>query len=219
MSSRDANAAIDAQLPDAVVDTFLPLQAHVTVGVTGLPCQTVPGLNELLAGAFEKTQLRDVSIEDLLGREAVQIEEKRVAKGLEGRVVLVTGAAGSIGSELSRQVARFRPRRLVLLDQAESALFAIENELRKAREDLEIVPELADIREATGVSYVLISHDLAVVRQLTDQTIVMHQGRVVERGTTAQILDAPQEPYTRLLRDSVPRPGWKPQRRTAAVTG
>jgi FlaA1/EpsC-like NDP-sugar epimerase len=130
---------------------------------TGLPCQTVPGLNELLAGAFEKTQLRDVSIEDLLGREAVQIEEKRVAKGLEGRVVLVTGAAGSIGSELSRQVARFRPRRLVLLDQAESALFAIENELRKAREDLEIVPELADIRERVRLDEVFAKHGIEIV--------------------------------------------------------
>ncbi|MEZ5365653.1 MAG: nucleoside-diphosphate sugar epimerase/dehydratase [Bryobacterales bacterium] len=130
---------------------------------TGLPCQTVPGLNELLSGRFEKTQLRDISIEDLLGREAVQIEEKRVAEGLQGRIVLVTGAAGSIGSELSRQVARFRPRKLVLLDQAESALFAIENELRKAHEDLEIHPELADIRERVRLDEVFEKHGIEIV--------------------------------------------------------
>jgi peptide/nickel transport system ATP-binding protein len=74
---------------------------------------------------------------------------------------------------------------------------------------------LMDIREATGVSYVFISHDLAVVRQISDEAIVMHRGVVVERGPTAQILDAPREPYTRLLRASVPTAGWKPVRRRA----
>jgi Binding-protein-dependent transport system inner membrane component/Oligopeptide/dipeptide transporter, C-terminal region len=72
---------------------------------------------------------------------------------------------------------------------------------------------LADIRDETAVSYVLISHDLAVVRQLTDEAIVLHRGEVVERGRTAQILDDPQHPYTQRLRASVPRPGWKPVRR------
>ena len=73
---------------------------------------------------------------------------------------------------------------------------------------------LADILDETGISFVLISHDLAVVRQLTDETIVMWQGRVVERGPTAQVLDDPQDDYTKRLRASVPRPGWKPVRRT-----
>jgi oligopeptide transport system ATP-binding protein len=75
----------------------------------------------------------------------------------------------------------------------------------------------ADIREQTGVSYVLISHDLAVVRRITREAIVMHRGRVVEQGPTAEVLDHPREPYTQLLRASVPRPGWKPRRRTVAV--
>ena len=72
---------------------------------------------------------------------------------------------------------------------------------------------LADIRDATSVSYILISHDLAVVRQLTEQVIVMLRGRVVERGATAAVLDDPQHEYTRRLRASVPRPGWRPVRR------
>ena len=76
---------------------------------------------------------------------------------------------------------------------------------------------LADIRDGTRVSYVLISHDLAVVRQLTDEVIVLHRGTVVERGPTARVLDDPQDPYTQRLRASVPRPGWKPRRR--ALTG
>jgi ABC-type glutathione transport system ATPase component len=72
---------------------------------------------------------------------------------------------------------------------------------------------LADIRDQTGVSYILISHDLAVVRQPTDDSLVLHRGTVVERGLTSQVLDNPQHPWTQRLRASVPRPGWKPERR------
>jgi ABC-type glutathione transport system ATPase component len=78
---------------------------------------------------------------------------------------------------------------------------------------------LADIRDHTHVSYILISHDLAVVRQLTDEAIVLHRGKVVERGPTAQVLDDPQHPCTQRLRGSVPRPGWKPRRRGQPGTG
>jgi ABC-type glutathione transport system ATPase component len=77
---------------------------------------------------------------------------------------------------------------------------------------------LADIRDETHVSYVLISHDLAVVRQLTDEAIVLQRGTVVERGPTARVLDKPEHPYTQMLRASVPRPGWKPQSRRPAGT-
>jgi ABC-type glutathione transport system ATPase component len=75
---------------------------------------------------------------------------------------------------------------------------------------------LADIRDETHVSYILISHDLAVVRQLTDEAIVLQRGTVVERGPTARVLDDPEHAYTRRLRASVPRPGWKPGRRGPA---
>jgi ABC-type glutathione transport system ATPase component len=78
---------------------------------------------------------------------------------------------------------------------------------------------LADIRDETHVSYILISHDLAVVRQLTDEAIVLRRGKVVERGSTARVLDDPQHPYTRQLRASVPRPGWRPRRRDQAGAG
>ena len=71
---------------------------------------------------------------------------------------------------------------------------------------------LADIRDESHVSYILISHDLAVVRQLSDETIVLRRGTVVERGPTDQVLDNPGHPYTQQLRASVPRPGWKPKR-------
>jgi peptide/nickel transport system ATP-binding protein len=76
----------------------------------------------------------------------------------------------------------------------------------------QILNLLADIRDETGVTCIFISHDLAVVRQVTEEMIVMRQGKVVEHGPTAALLDDPQHPYTRLLRDSVPGPGWKPKR-------
>ena len=71
---------------------------------------------------------------------------------------------------------------------------------------------LADIRDETEVSYILISHDLAVVRQLTDETLVLDRGAVVERGPTARVLDDPRHPCTQRLRASAPQPGWKPRR-------
>jgi oligopeptide transport system ATP-binding protein len=97
--------------------------------------------------------------------------------------------------------------RLIILDESVAAL--------DVSIQAQVLNLLADIREQTGVAYILISHDLAVVRQITSEVIVMHRGRVVEHGPTATVLDAPQDPYTRMLRASVPRPGWKPTRRRA----
>jgi len=82
----------------------------------------------------------------------------------------------------------------------------------------QVLNVLADIRDERQISYVLISHDLAVVRQLTEDALVMQQGKVVERGPTGQLLDAPQHPYTQMLRASVPGPGWKPQRSVREAT-
>jgi len=97
--------------------------------------------------------------------------------------------------------------RVLILDESVAAL--------DVSIQAQVLNLLADIRDDTSVSYVLISHDLAVVRQLAEETIVMWRGRVVERGPTADLLDHPQEAYTKRLRASVPRPGWKPSRRVA----
>ena len=95
--------------------------------------------------------------------------------------------------------------RLIILDESVAAL--------DVSIQAQILNVLADVREATGVAYVLISHDLAVVRQLTDDVVVMRSGAVVERGITGDVLDDPQTEYTRMLRASVPEPGWTPRRR------
>ncbi|MBN1527526.1 MAG: ABC transporter ATP-binding protein [Thermoleophilaceae bacterium] len=81
----------------------------------------------------------------------------------------------------------------------------------------QILNLLADIRAQEDISYIVVSHDLAVVRQISDKGFVMEHGRVVERGSTVDLLDAPQHPYTQLLRRSVPGPGWTPQRRQRGV--
>ena len=82
-----------------------------------------------------------------------------------------------------------------------------------------MVKLLADIRSEPAMSFGLSGHDLAGVRQLTEQIVVMWRGRVVERGETADVLDHPQDDYTKLLRSSVPRPGWKPKQRIHVPTG
>jgi ABC-type glutathione transport system ATPase component len=91
--------------------------------------------------------------------------------------------------------------RVLILDESVAAL--------DVSIQAQVLNLLMDIRDTTGVSYVLISHDLAVVRQLTDDAIVLRHGRVVEAGPTAEVLDHPSDPYTQLLRRSVPGPGWQ----------
>lgn len=98
--------------------------------------------------------------------------------------------------------------RVLILDESVSAL--------DVSIQAQVLNLLADIRERTGLAYILISHDLAVVRQLTEDVLVMRAGRIVERGKTAAVLDEPQHPYTKLLRASIPGPGWRPRRRDAA---
>jgi len=107
--------------------------------------RTIPGLHEILQGKVKVSRIRDVQIEDLLGRAPVQLDELEVASVLAGKVVMVTGAGGSIGSELARQVASFRPLQLLLVERAEWALFRIERELRADWPELNIVPLVADV--------------------------------------------------------------------------
>jgi FlaA1/EpsC-like NDP-sugar epimerase len=107
--------------------------------------QKIPALYDLLQGRVSLSRFRDVRTEDLLQRDAVHLDEADLEAFLDGRSAMVTGAGGSIGSELARQIARFAPRRLLLVERAEFALFEIDRELREAHPELEIVPLVADI--------------------------------------------------------------------------
>ncbi len=106
----------------------------------------LPGISDLISGKVEVSQIKDVEIDDLLGREPAQLDDRAISSYLAGKRVLVTGAGGSIGSEICRQVARFAPRKIVLLDSAETPLFHIERELADCFPELMIVPVMCDVR-------------------------------------------------------------------------
>jgi FlaA1/EpsC-like NDP-sugar epimerase len=114
----------------------------------GLKAQVVPGFDALISGTLT-VQPRDVDIQDLLCREPVRLDGAAIGRFLEGRVVLVTGASGSIGSEICRQVLAFRPARLILVDHSENGLFYLERGLRdRTPPATEIVPRVASITDA-----------------------------------------------------------------------
>ena len=121
---------------------------------TGIEFKIVPSMREMLDGRARMGELRDVQIEDLLGREAIELDMEGPLGDLEGRTVLVTGGAGSIGSELARQVARYAPARLVVLDQAESPLYFVHLELERAHPELEVVAVVADVTDAARMERV-----------------------------------------------------------------
>ena len=121
---------------------------------THLPFKVLPGIAQVLAGDIRLNQLREVQIEDLLGREPIQLTLPALAAELRGKRVLITGAAGSIGAELARQVALNGPGTLVLFDQAETDLFFVEMELREKHPDLRLVAVVGDIVDAGAVERV-----------------------------------------------------------------
>jgi FlaA1/EpsC-like NDP-sugar epimerase len=124
----------------------------------GLEFKTLPSLHELLNAAVGANQLRNVRIEDLLGRPPVSLDLTAVRIDLHQRVILLTGAAGSIGSELARQIAAVGPARLILLDQSESDLYFIHLELLEAYPGLELVPVICDITNQNRLAQVYAQH-------------------------------------------------------------
>jgi len=109
--------------------------------------KVMPALMDLINGKVSVSSLRDVQIEDLLGRDPIQVDLKEITGYLEDRIILVTGAGGSIGSELCRQISKYHPRRLVLFDIYENSLFDIQNELKAKYPNLDIEANIGSVRE------------------------------------------------------------------------
>jgi FlaA1/EpsC-like NDP-sugar epimerase len=109
--------------------------------------RTMPGIYELLGGAVSVSRLREVEISDLLRREPVRMETEALGEVLEDRVVMVTGAGGSIGRELCRQIAQVYPKRLIILGHGENSIFSVFLDLKESFPSLELVPLIADVRD------------------------------------------------------------------------
>ena len=128
-----------------------------------LQLMTVPALEDIMSGKISLNSIRRVEIEDLLGRETVSIDTANVAALLAEKTILVTGAGGSIGSELCRQIARFLPERLILVEHNEYALYTIEQWLSCHHPDLAVVPLAADVKDLTRLDEIFSVHQPQVV--------------------------------------------------------
>jgi FlaA1/EpsC-like NDP-sugar epimerase len=125
---------------------------------SGLRFKTVPSYGELIGGRLSIKTVREVAYRDLIGRETVKLDEKLIESCLKGQRVVVTGAGGSIGSELCRQICRFGPEALILLERSESPLYEIELDLKRDCGQINIVPVLGDIQDALCVRRVFKTH-------------------------------------------------------------
>jgi FlaA1/EpsC-like NDP-sugar epimerase len=121
----------------------------------GVDCRTVPGLGEMIEGNGLTGQIREVAVEDLLGRTPVRLEEGKIRASIEGKLVMVTGAAGSIGAELCRQIALFNPAGIVGFEIAESPLFEIDREMKISFPDVPFYPEIGSIQNRARIEEVL----------------------------------------------------------------
>jgi len=127
--------------------------------------QTIPMLEDIASGKVSVSQFRDVQVEDLLGREPVQLDMERISDYVTGKVVLVTGAGGSIGSEVCRQVSKFKPKKLVLLGHGENSIYSIEIELKAMFRDqgIQFYTEIADLQDEVKIASVMQFHKPDVV--------------------------------------------------------
>lgn len=128
-----------------------------------MPTKIIPGLYEIVGGKVNLSRIRNVAIEDLLGRQPVELDLEGIGELVRGNSVLVTGAGGSIGSELCRQICRFEPSRLVLVERAENNLFSIHRELLESQSRVELVPCMADIGDAARMTEIFEDHRPSMV--------------------------------------------------------
>jgi FlaA1/EpsC-like NDP-sugar epimerase len=131
---------------------------------TNAKTQIMPMLEDIVSGKVSVNQFRDVQVEDLLGRDPVELDTKTISEKLTGKTILVTGAGGSIGSEICRQVSKFRPKKLLLLGHGENSIYGIDMELKnKYKNEFDIIPIIADIQDRERIFEVVQTHSPDVV--------------------------------------------------------
>ena len=182
----------------------------------GVHTRTVPGLFEIISERVSVSALRDVEIQDLLRREPVLTDLAGVGRQIAGRTVLVTGAGGSIGSELCRQLARLGPSRLLLLGHGENSIFEIQNEMAASHPELPTSALIADVRDAAGVGRLFQRHRPEVVfHAAAHKHVPLMEGNIAEAilnnvlGTAtvvASALDAGTERLVLVSTDKAVRP-------------
>jgi FlaA1/EpsC-like NDP-sugar epimerase len=148
-------------IPSATGPQMMKILKHALDA--GVEYKMVPGLGSLIEDAGLGKQLRDVAVEDLLGRKPVHLDQEIIRERMQGKVVMVTGAAGSIGSEICRQIARFEPVALVGFDEAETPLFHIERELNRSFPNLVFHAELGNITHAETLRRVMHRYQPSIV--------------------------------------------------------
>jgi FlaA1/EpsC-like NDP-sugar epimerase len=129
----------------------------------GVSFKTVPGLGEIVRANNLSKQIRDVAVEDLLGRNPARLDEQQISGKLEGKVILVTGAGGSIGSELCRQIARFGPKMIVGYEISENALFHLNQEMKEDFPGVAFRPEIGSVQKPERLSEVLDQHQPSIL--------------------------------------------------------
>ena len=130
---------------------------------SGLTVMTVPSYDDLVSGKVTVSQIRHVELDDLLGRDPVVLDAAGLREWIDGRVIMVTGAGGSIGAELCRQIARFNPAQLVLFELSELALYTIEQEFRRKHASISLVAAIGDVKDPERLEQVMRAHEPSVV--------------------------------------------------------
>ncbi|WP_409252146.1 polysaccharide biosynthesis protein [Bacillus sp. SCS-153A] len=126
--------------------------------------QIMPMIEDIVTGKVSVNQFREVQVEDLLGRDPIELDMKSISQKLTGKTILVTGAGGSIGSEICRQVSKFKPKKLLLLGHGENSIYTIDMELRnKYQHEFEIIPIIADVQDRSRIFEVMEEHAPDVV--------------------------------------------------------
>lgn len=165
--------------------------------------QTLPGISDLIDGSVSVSHVKDVEIEDLLGRDPVVLDDRGIGDYLTDKNVLVTGAAGSIGSELCRQIARFKPYKLILFDSAETPLFFIERELAATFPEQRLITVMGDIRNSDKLEWLFAEFKPEVVFHAAAYKHVPMMEHNPAEAVTNNVLG------TRVLADTASRYGVK----------